>query len=131
VLLHDWPEFSGVWEPVISALYWGERDPVLRAEWMDRLPETFANMRALVAKVLGHFVHYESPERRSGEWACLSGRRKSHSRHRARSASVRHDVVGPFELGHHRPHETLTKSRPVRRANRHDPYSVIRHLEAK
>jgi len=69
VLLHGWPEFCDVWEPVISALYWGEDDPVLKAEWMDRLPESFANMRASVAEGLGHFVHYESPERAAQEIA--------------------------------------------------------------
>jgi pimeloyl-ACP methyl ester carboxylesterase len=34
-----------------------------------RLPETFANLRASVAEGLGHFVHYESPERAAQEIA--------------------------------------------------------------
>jgi pimeloyl-ACP methyl ester carboxylesterase len=54
---------------VPTRVYWGEHDPVLKAEWMDRLPETFANLRASVAEGLGHFVHYESPERAAREIA--------------------------------------------------------------
>jgi pimeloyl-ACP methyl ester carboxylesterase len=50
-------------------VFWGERDPVLKAEWMDRLPETFANLRASVAEGVGHFVHYEAPERAAHEIA--------------------------------------------------------------
>ena len=52
---------------VPTRVFWGERDPVLKAEWMDRLPETFANLRASVAAGLGHFVHYEDPERAAQE----------------------------------------------------------------
>jgi pimeloyl-ACP methyl ester carboxylesterase len=31
---------------VRTRVYWGEHDPVLKGEWMDRLPETFANLHA-------------------------------------------------------------------------------------
>src|SRR5688572_13240652 len=43
---------------VPTRVFWGERDPVLKAEWMDRLPEFFTNLQASVADGLGHFVHY-------------------------------------------------------------------------
>jgi pimeloyl-ACP methyl ester carboxylesterase len=65
-----------VWEGEVSKLppimvptrvFWGERDPVLKVEWMDRLPETFTNLRASIAEGLGHFVHYEAPERAARE----------------------------------------------------------------
>src|SRR5215203_4311251 len=46
-----------------TRVYWGEHDPVLKAEWMDRLPETFSNLHASVAEEVGHFVHYEAPQR--------------------------------------------------------------------
>jgi pimeloyl-ACP methyl ester carboxylesterase len=36
---------------------------------MDRLPETFTNLRASVAEGVGHFVHYEAPERAAREIA--------------------------------------------------------------
>ena len=50
-------------------MFWGEHDPVLKVEWMDRLPETFANLQASVAEGVGHFVHYEAPERAAREIA--------------------------------------------------------------
>ena len=67
-----------VWEGRVPSLppiqiptrvYWGDRDPVLKAGWMDRLPETFTNLRASVAEGVGHFVHYEAPERAAREIA--------------------------------------------------------------
>jgi pimeloyl-ACP methyl ester carboxylesterase len=67
-----------VWEGRVPSLppiqiptrvYWGARDPVLKAGWMDRLPETFTNLRASVAEGVGHFVHYEAPERAAREIA--------------------------------------------------------------
>ncbi|HKH84174.1 MAG TPA: alpha/beta hydrolase, partial [Gemmatimonadales bacterium] len=54
---------------VPTRVFWGERDPVLKAEWMDRLPETFATLRATVAEGVGHFVHYEAPDRAAHEIA--------------------------------------------------------------
>ncbi len=52
---------------VPTRVLWGERDPVLKAQWMDRLPETFTNLDASVAEGIGHFVHYEAPEQAAGE----------------------------------------------------------------
>ena len=43
-------------------MLWGGRDPVLKAEWMDRLPEFFSDLEASVADEAGHFVQMEQPE---------------------------------------------------------------------
>jgi pimeloyl-ACP methyl ester carboxylesterase len=56
---------------VPARVFWGERDPVLKVEWMDRLPETFSNLHATVAESLGHFVHYEAPHRAAHEIAAF------------------------------------------------------------
>jgi epoxide hydrolase 4 len=58
---------------VPTRVFWGERDPVLKAEWIDRLPETFTNLHASVAEGLGHFVHYEAPEVAAAEIASFFG----------------------------------------------------------
>ena len=42
-------------------MLWGGRDPVLKAEWMDRLPEFFTDLEASVAEEAGHFVQMEQP----------------------------------------------------------------------
>ena len=38
---------------------------------MDRLPATFSNLHASVAEGLGHFVHYEAPQRAAHEIAAF------------------------------------------------------------
>ena len=43
-------------------LLWGERDPVLKSEWADRIGEYFGNAKVGTAADAGHFVHYEKPE---------------------------------------------------------------------
>ena len=45
-----------------TRVLWGGRDPVLKADWMDRLPEFFTDLEASVAPEAGHFVHMEQPE---------------------------------------------------------------------
>jgi pimeloyl-ACP methyl ester carboxylesterase len=45
-----------------TRVLWGERDPVLRVEWADRLPDYFADVTVSTAPGCGHFVHYENPE---------------------------------------------------------------------
>lgn len=45
-----------------TRVLWGGRDPILKAEWMDRLPEFFSNLEASVAPDSGHFVQMEQPE---------------------------------------------------------------------
>lgn len=47
---------------VPTRVLWGAHDPVLKAEWRDRLGDYFADIRVDVAPDAGHFVHYESPE---------------------------------------------------------------------
>jgi pimeloyl-ACP methyl ester carboxylesterase len=44
-----------------ARVLWGRHDPVLKAEWTDRLPEHFADLEVTVAEDAGHFVHYEAP----------------------------------------------------------------------
>lgn len=45
-----------------TRVLWGEKDPVLRVEWVDRLPDYFADVSVATAPDCGHFVHYENPE---------------------------------------------------------------------
>ena len=44
---------------------WGRHDPVLKAEWTDRLPAYFADPEIEIAEDAGHFVHYETPDQAS------------------------------------------------------------------
>ncbi len=50
-----------------TRVFWGSEDPVLRAAWMDRLPDFFTHVRASVAEGAGHFVHWEQPARAAAE----------------------------------------------------------------
>ena len=54
---------------VPTRVFWGAEDPIVKAEWADRLPEFFTNVRATVAPGAGHFVHYEKPDAASFEIA--------------------------------------------------------------
>ncbi len=45
-----------------TRVYWGEHDPVLKVQWMDRLGEFFSDVQASAAADAGHFVHYEQPQ---------------------------------------------------------------------
>jgi pimeloyl-ACP methyl ester carboxylesterase len=45
-----------------TRVLWGERDPVLKVEWRDRLGDYFADLQVSTAPGAGHFVHYEAPE---------------------------------------------------------------------
>jgi pimeloyl-ACP methyl ester carboxylesterase len=45
-----------------TRVLWGERDPILKVEWRDRLPEYFSKLRVSTVPDAGHFVHYEKPE---------------------------------------------------------------------
>ena len=57
--------------PVIAAptrVLWGRHDPVLKAEWADRLPDYFASLVEVgFAEDAGHFVHYETPDLAAAE----------------------------------------------------------------
>ena len=63
--------------PPIAAptrVLWGGRDPILKAEWMDRLPEFFADLEASVAPEAGHFLHMEQPDLAAREIRAFFGR---------------------------------------------------------
>lgn len=45
-----------------TRVLWGRHDPVLRADWVDRLPEYFESPEIDIAEDAGHFVHYETPD---------------------------------------------------------------------
>lgn len=47
---------------VPTRVMWGRHDPVLKAEWADRVPEFFAEPEITIAEDAGHFVHYETPD---------------------------------------------------------------------
>ena len=47
---------------VPTRILWGERDPIVKAEWADRLDEYFADYELETVPDAGHFVHYERPE---------------------------------------------------------------------
>lgn len=48
---------------VPTRILWGEDDPIVKAEWADRLDEYFADYQFETAAGAGHFVHYEQPGR--------------------------------------------------------------------
>ncbi len=45
-----------------TRVLWGRHDPILKAEWVDRLGEFFEDPEISIAEDAGHFVHYETPE---------------------------------------------------------------------
>jgi pimeloyl-ACP methyl ester carboxylesterase len=45
-----------------TRIMWGRHDPILKAAWVDRLPEYFRDPEVTIAEDAGHFVHYETPE---------------------------------------------------------------------
>jgi len=47
---------------VPTRVLWGAHDPVLKAEWTDRLPEFFTDLQLDVQPDAGHFVHLEQPD---------------------------------------------------------------------
>ena len=57
-----------------TRVLWGGRDPIIKAEWMDRLPEYFTDLEASVASDAGHFVQMEQPELAAEEIRRFFGR---------------------------------------------------------
>jgi pimeloyl-ACP methyl ester carboxylesterase len=71
----DW--YEGVWQyrlkllrgelpptdpiTVPTRVLWGAGDPVIKAEWADRLGETFADLELTIVPEAGHFPHWEKP----------------------------------------------------------------------
>jgi pimeloyl-ACP methyl ester carboxylesterase len=45
-----------------TRVLWGESDPVLKAEWSDRLHEYFRQAEVTIVPEAGHFVPYERPD---------------------------------------------------------------------
>jgi pimeloyl-ACP methyl ester carboxylesterase len=54
---------------VPSCVRWGALDPVLKAEWMDRLGEFLTDVDAQPMQGVGHFPHREDPDRAAAEIA--------------------------------------------------------------
>ena len=46
---------------VPTRFLWGERDPIVKSEWSDRLDEYFADFTLDTVPDAGHYVHYERP----------------------------------------------------------------------
>jgi len=61
------PAFPPIDTP--ARVLWGARDPIIRAEWMDLLGETFRDIEVSRAEEAGHFVHYETPDLAAAEVA--------------------------------------------------------------
>lgn len=57
-----------------TRVFWGRHDPVLKAEWTDRLPAFFSNLELSIAEDAGHFVHYEMPNEAAEEIRKFFGR---------------------------------------------------------
>ena len=57
-----------------TRVFWGRHDPVLKAEWADRLPEFFTDLELSIAEEAGHFVHYEMPDASAREIRKFFGR---------------------------------------------------------
>lgn len=52
---------------VPTRVLWGAEDPVLKAEWADRLTDYFSDIRIDIAEGAGHFVSYERPDLTNSE----------------------------------------------------------------
>jgi epoxide hydrolase 4 len=54
-----------------TRIMWGRHDPILKVEWVDRLPEYFVAPEITIAEDAGHFVHYEMPDEASAAMAAF------------------------------------------------------------
>lgn len=45
-----------------TRVVWGRHDPILKADWVDALPDAFEDLSVDIAEHCGHFVHYEDPD---------------------------------------------------------------------
>ena len=72
VMRGEAPDLPPIQAP--TRVLWGGRDPVLKAEWSDRLPEFFTDLEASVAPEAGHFVQMEQPELAAAEIRSFFGR---------------------------------------------------------
>ena len=69
IIRGDAPALDKITVP--TRMLWGAHDPVLKAEWRDRLGEYFDDIRVDVTEEAGHFVHYEAPELANREIAAF------------------------------------------------------------
>jgi pimeloyl-ACP methyl ester carboxylesterase len=59
---------------VPTRVLWGRHDPILKVDWIDRLPEFFSRLELDIAEDAGHFVHYEQPDLAAREIAAFFGK---------------------------------------------------------
>ena len=52
---------------VPTCVRWGEHDSIIKAEWRDRMGEFFTDIDIGLMEGVGHFPHYEAPERANAE----------------------------------------------------------------
>ena len=57
-----------------ACVRWGAADPVLLAEWSDKLDDYFADVDIAIFPDAGHFPHYETPERANAEMLAFVAR---------------------------------------------------------
>lgn len=50
-----------------TRVLWGKEDPVLKSAWTQGLEDYFADLQVDVLPDVGHFVHFEAPERANAE----------------------------------------------------------------
>jgi hypothetical protein len=58
--IHGAPKLPKIGVP--ARFFGGEREPLVRIAWADRLGEYFSDYSFSAAEGAGHFVHYERPE---------------------------------------------------------------------
>lgn len=53
------PKLAAIETPTF--ILWGRHDPVIKAEWADKVDDHFTRATVEIAEDAGHFVHYEAP----------------------------------------------------------------------
>jgi pimeloyl-ACP methyl ester carboxylesterase len=61
----DNPNLTPITVP--TCVRWAEHDPIFPYAWTDRLEETFTDLDLAVFPGVGHFPHYEAPDRAAAE----------------------------------------------------------------
>ena len=54
-----------------TAFFWGEKDPIIRSSWSDKLGDYFADFTLELAAGAGHYVAFEQPERAESKIAAF------------------------------------------------------------
>ncbi|WP_270935687.1 alpha/beta fold hydrolase [Falsiroseomonas oryzae] len=73
MLKGELPELPRITVP--TCVRWGALDPILKAEWRDRLDAHFADLDAAAFDGVGHFPHREDPDRTAAEVVAFFDRR--------------------------------------------------------